>query len=410
MLAPAWREAIEALSRRKLRTLLTLLGMIFGVAAIVAMQGVGAGSRREALKLVESLGLHNLIVEAKMQDADSLKETRARSLGLTVADARAALDVVPAAEDYAAEKRVRRWDVFSDVGRSEAGVSGISAGYFKLASLSVAAGRALDANDDQRLAAVAVLGAQAAHELFPDGKPLNRLIKVNQVWLRVVGVLADRDLGKDQFEGVALGADADRVFVPLGSARARFRFQPMEDEIDRFMLRLKDPDQLAVGARVLGQVLDQRHAGAADYRMVVPQQLYRQNQKTQRIFSIVMGSIAGVSLLVGGIGIMNIMLANVLERRREIGLLRAIGARRQDIVARFLREAVVICTSGALIGLLFGALLAYAIAAFAGWQVAWEPFGIFASVLACLLIGIAFSIYPARQAAALGPIAAIRDE
>ena len=410
MLAPAWREAIEALSRRKLRTLLTLLGMIFGVAAIVAMQGVGAGSRREALKLVESLGLHNLIVEAKTQDADSLKETRARSLGLTVADARAALEVVPAAEDYAAEKRVRRWDVFSDVGRSEAGVSGISPGYFKLASLRVAAGRALDANDDQRLAAVAVLGAQAAHELFPDGKPLNRLIKVNQVWLRVVGVLADRDLGKDQFEGVALGADADRVFVPLGSARARFRFQPMEDEIDRFLLRLKNPDQLAVGARVLGQVLDQRHAGAADYRMVVPQQLYRQNQKTQRIFSIVMGSIAGVSLLVGGIGIMNIMLANVLERRREIGLLRAIGARRQDIVARFLREAVVICASGALIGLLFGALLAYAIAAFAGWQVAWEPFGILASVLACLLIGIAFSIYPARQAAALDPIAAIRDE
>ncbi|MGA0587150.1 ABC transporter permease [Dyella sp. KRB-257] len=409
-LAPAWREAIEALSRRKLRTLLTLLGMIFGVAAIVAMQGVGAGSRREALKLVESLGLHNLIVEARTQDADSLKETRARSLGLTVADARAALDVVPAAEDYAAEKRVRRWDVFSDVGRSEAGVSGISPGYFKLASLRVAAGRALDANDDQRLAAVAVLGAQAAHELFPDGKPLNRLIKVNQVWLRVVGVLADRDLGKDQFEGVALGADADRVFVPLGSARARFRFQPMEDEIDRFLLRLKNPDRLAAGARVLGQVLDQRHAGAADYRMVVPQQLYRQNQKTQRIFSIVMGSIAGVSLLVGGIGIMNIMLANVLERRREIGLLRAIGARRQDIVARFLREAVVICASGALIGLLFGALLAYAIAAFAGWQVAWEPLGIFASVTACLLIGIAFSIYPARQAAALDPIAAIRDE
>lgn len=410
ILAPAWREAIEALSRRKLRTLLTLLGMIFGVAAIVAMQGVGAGSRREALKLVESLGLHNLIVEAKTQDADSLKETRARSLGLTVADARAALEVVPAAEDYAVEKSVRRWDVFSDVGRSEAGVSGISPGYFKLASLRVTAGRALDANDDKRLAAVAVLGAQAAHELFPDGKPLNRLIKVNQVWLRVVGVLADRDLGKDQFEGVALGADADRVFVPLGSARARFRFQPMEDEIDRFMLRLKNPDQLAVGVRVLGLVLDQRHAGAADYRVVVPQQLYRQNQKTQRIFSIVMGSIAGVSLLVGGIGIMNIMLANVLERRREIGLLRAIGARRQDIVARFLREAVVICASGALIGLLFGALLAYAIAAFAGWQVAWEPFGILASVLACLLIGIAFSIYPARQAAALDPIAAIRDE
>jgi putative ABC transport system permease protein len=410
MISPAWREAIEALSRRKLRTLLTLLGMIFGVAAIVAMQGVGEGSRREALKLVESLGLHNLIVEAKSQDDDALKEVRARSLGLTVADARAALDVVPSADRYAAEKHVHRWGVFSDSGHSDAEVSGISPDYFELASLRIAQGRALDASDNDTLAAVAVLGAQAAHELFPDGKPLGRLLKVNQVWLRVVGVLADRDLGQDKFEGVALGADANRVFVPLDSAKARFRFRPMEDGIDRFLLRLRDADGLAIGARVLTQVLDQRHAGAGDYRMVVPQQLYQQNQKTQRIFSIVMGSIAGVSLLVGGIGIMNIMLANVLERRREIGLLRAIGARRQDIVVRFLREAVVICASGAVIGLLFGALLAYAIAAFAGWKVAWEPFGIFASVTACLLIGLAFSIYPARQAAALDPIAAIRDE
>jgi putative ABC transport system permease protein len=162
--------------------------------------------------------------------------------------------------------------------------------------------------------------------------------------------------------------------------------------------------------RVLGALLDQRHAGTADYRLVVPQQLYRQNQKTQRIFSVVMGSIAGVSLLVGGIGIMNIMLASVLERRREIGLLRAIGARRQDIVQRFLREALVICVAGALVGVAFGAVLAYAIAAFAGWQVAWAPLGVLASVLVCVSIGLGFSIYPARQAAALDPIAAIRDE
>jgi putative ABC transport system permease protein len=410
MITAPWREAIEELSRRKLRTLLTLLGMIFGVGAIVAMQGVGEGSRREALRLVDSLGLHNLIVEAKSQDGDALKEARQRSIGLTVADARAALDVVPSAESYAAEKQVKRWGMFSDSGHADADVSGISPGYFQLASLHVAEGRALNAEDDANLAAVAVLGHQVAHDLFPDGKALGHMLKINQVWLRVVGVLADRDLGQDKFEGVALGADSNRVFVPLASARARFRFQPMEDEVDRFLLRLQDPDGLAAGARVLAELLNQRHAGVSDYRLVVPQQLYQQNQKTQRIFSVVMGSIAGVSLLVGGIGIMNIMLANVLERRREIGLLRAIGARRQDIVARFLREALVICASGALIGLLFGALLAYTIAAFAGWQVAWAPVGVFASVLACMLIGLAFSIYPARQAAALDPIAAIRDE
>jgi putative ABC transport system permease protein len=407
---PIWREAIEELWRRRLRTLLTLLGLIFGVGAIVAMQGVGEGSKREALRLVESLGLRNLIVERVALDPETQKENRARSLGLSLADARAAAAVVPGAERYAAEKKIHTFAVFSDDAKANAQASGVSPEYFALASLHVAEGRALTAEDDDRLAAVAVLGHQAAHELFPGGQALGRMIKVNHVWLRVVGVLADRDLGKDKFEGVALGAESDRIFIPLASTLARFRFAPIEDEIDRFTLGLRDPEQLAAGARVLSAVLDQRHGGVADYSLIVPQQLYRQNQKTQQIFSIVMGAIAGVSLLVGGIGIMNIMLANVLERRREIGLLRALGARQRDIVERFLREAVVICASGASIGLVFGAALAYLIAAFAAWQVAWPPILILTSTLLCALIGMAFAVYPARQAAQLDPIAAIRAE
>jgi putative ABC transport system permease protein len=410
VIASAWREAIEELWRRRLRTLLTLLGLIFGVGAIVAMQGVGEGSRREALRLVESLGLRNLIVERVAVDPETQKESRARSLGLSLADARAAVAVVPGAERFAAEKRIHTFAVFSDQAQTTAQASGVSADYFALSSLHVAEGRALTDDDDNRLAAVAVLGHQAARELFPDGRALGQMVKVNHVWLRVVGVLADRDLGKDKFEGVALGVESDRVFIPLASTLARFRFPPIEDEIDRFMLGLKDPEQLAAGARVLSAVLDQRHGGVTDYTLIVPQQLYRQNQKTQQIFSIVMGAIAGVSLLVGGIGIMNIMLANVLERRREIGLLRALGARQRDIIERFLREAVVICASGAGIGLLFGAALAYLIAAFAGWQVAWPAILILVSTLLCALVGLAFAVYPARQAALLDPITAIRAE
>jgi putative ABC transport system permease protein len=225
-----------------------------------------------------------------------------------------------------------------------------------------------------------------------------------------VGVLADRDLGKDNFQGVSLGADSNRVFVPLAGALARFRFKPMEDQIDRFLLRIDDPSRLGEDARVLGALMDKRHGGASDYTVVVPQQLYEQSQKTQHIFDIVMGAIAGVSLLVGGIGIMNIMLASVLERRREIGLLRALGARKQDIVQRFLREAVVICGTGAAIGLVFGALLAYLIALYADWKVAWAPVPVLLSVVVCAAIGIGFSIYPARRAAALDPIEAIRSE
>lgn len=405
-----WRETIEELWRRRLRTLLTLLGLIFGVGAIVAMQAVGEGSRREALRLVESLGLRNLIAEARAQDADTLKETRARSLGLSIADAKAALSVVPGAERFAAEKLVKTHSCFSDAGSSDAQASGVSPDYFALSSLEVAQGRALTRNDDDSLAAVAVLGHQAATSLFPRGRAVGQLIKVNHVWLQVVGVLADRDLGSDKFEGIQLGLESNRVFVPLASARVRFRFQEQEDQIDRFLLRIDDPARLAADAGVLAALLDQRHAGIADYQLVVPQQLFRQHQKTQRIFQVVMAAIAGVSLLVGGIGIMNIMLANVLERRREIGLLRALGARKRDVIAQFLREASVICIVGALLGLLLGAMLAYLIAAFAGWQVAWAPIPILLSVAFCALVGMAFGVYPARQAAQLDPIAALRHE
>lgn len=405
-----WREAFEELMRRKLRTLLTLLGLIFGVGSIVAMQAVGEGSRREALRLVEGLGLNNIVVESREQDEETLREQRARSLGLSLTDARVALAVTPAAKKFAAEKAVKVHSVFSNVAAADLEVSGVSPDYFSLSALALVNGRLFNEQDDQTLSAYAVLGDQAARSLFPGGNALGQTIKVNHVWFEVIGILADRDLSKDQFEGVALGLESNRVFIPLSSARARFRFQPMEPEIDRFQLQVERAEAVAGGARVVAAILKQRHAGVEDTTLLVPAQLFKQHQKTQEIFSIVMASIAAVSLLVGGIGIMNIMLANVLERRREIGLLRALGARRRDVIAQFVRETSVICAVGAVLGLVFGMVLAYLIATFAGWQVAWAPVPILFSTIACALIGLAFGVYPARQAADLDPIAALRTE
>ena len=405
-----WREALEELARRKLRTGLTLLGLVFGVGSIVAMQAVGEGSRREALRLVEGLGLTNLIVESVPADEEGLREVRTRSLGLTLADAEAVLAVVPGASAMSAETAIRVQVVIGESSRSDIQAAGVTPAYFNLASLALAQGRSLNEDDEAALAPVAVLGHQAAQSLFPDGDALGRALKLNHVWLTVVGVLADRDLSRSDFEGVQLGLETNRIFLPLASARARFRFQPMEDELDRFQIRVASPEAVAAGARVAQSVLEQRHAGVDDYTLVVPAQLFAQHQQTQRIFRVVMAAIAGVSLLVGGIGIMNIMLANVLERKREIGLLRALGARRRDIVSRFLREATVICVIGALCGVLFGALLAYLIAALAGWQVAWAPLPIFIAATLCAGVGLAFGVYPAKQAAALDPIAALRGE
>ena len=405
-----WREAFEELSRRKLRTGLTLLGLVFGVGAIVAMLAVGEGSRREALRLVEGLGLNNLIVQSLPADQDALRERRQRSLGLSLADARAALAVVPEARAVAAEKDIRVYEVLAGSRRSDAKASAVTPAFFELSALRAAQGRLFEQADEDALAAVAVLGHQAAAALFPGGDAVGQVIKLNHAWLQVVGVLEDRDFSKADFEGVQLGLESNRIFLPLRSARARLRFQPLDDEIDRLLLRVESPEHIAPGARVLGAVLDQRHAGVEDYQLIVPAQLFQQHQQTQQIFRVVMAAIAAVSLLVGGIGIMNIMLANVLERRREIGLLRALGARQRDIIAQFLREAAVICVLGALAGVVFGGVLAYLIAWGAGWQVAWAPLPVALAAISCTAVGMAFGVYPARQAARLDPITALRSE
>lgn len=318
--------------------------------------------------------------------------------------------MVPGAQRYAAEKPIRTHSVFSDSGHSDAQASGVSPDYFELSSLRVAKGRALNADDDRALAAVAVLGHQAAADLFPGVDPLGRDLKVNHVWLQVVGVLADRDLSKDQFEGVQLGLESNRVYVPLASARARFKFNPQEDEVDRFLLRLADPSQLAAGARVLSTVLGQRHAGSADFRLVVPQQLFQQHQKTQRIFRVVMGAIAGVSLLVGGIGIMNIMLVSVTERIREIGLRMAVGAGPRDIQRQFLAEAMLISLIGGALGIAIGVVGTLLVSRIGALPVALNGQVIGLAAGFSIATGLFFGYYPARKASQLDPIEALRQQ
>jgi putative ABC transport system permease protein len=403
-------EAVVELQRRKLRTGLTLLGMVFGVAAIVAMLAVGEGSKREALRLVSELGLNNVLVESKNIAPDRLKDIRTRSLGLSAADGAAALMVVPGAQSVSYKKEIKVDQLARGATVATASAFAVSSAYAEHSGVSVAQGRWFAPHDGATLAPVCVLGARLANTLFGSANPVGERIKLNHQWLEVIGVLADRSAGKAEFEGVKLGLDDERLFVPWETGRARFRFTLIEDEVDGISLRLDGRNPPDVAARVLQQLIEQRHASADDTNLIVPMGLYRQHQQTQRIFTIVMSSIAAVSLLVGGIGIMNIMLANVLERRREIGLKRALGARRRDVVKQFLAEALVIAISGALLGVLLGAVAAYSIAALAGWSVAWSPLTLMAAVLSCVGVGLAFGVFPAKQAAALDPIAALRSD
>jgi putative ABC transport system permease protein len=403
-------EAALELRRRKLRTGLTLLGMIFGVGAIVAMLAVGEGSRREALRLVAELGLNNVLVESKAIEPEQLKEVRTRSLGLSAADGAAAMAVVPGVRSVALKKEIKVEQLVFGAQVASGRAFAVSPGYAEHSGLGLKAGRWLSPADGATLAPVCVLGARLAKTLFGDLPAVGQRVKMNHVWLEVVGVLADRTQSKAEFEGVKLGLDDERLFVPWETGRARFAFKRIEDEVDGISLRLDGQVAPDNAARVLQALVAQRHGGVDDTNLIVPMGLYRQNQQTQRIFTIVMSSIAAVSLLVGGIGIMNIMLANVLERRREIGLKRALGARRRDVVEQFLAEALVIAVTGAVLGLVLGAVAAYTIAALAGWSVAWSLPGLLAAVLLCVGVGVGFGVYPARQAAALDPIAALRSD
>ncbi len=403
-------HAFAQLKQHKLRTSLTLLGMVFGVGAVIAMLSIGEGAKQEAMRLIETMGLRNLLVQGREFDQETLREIREKSVGLSRSDVRAIRETLPSVVEVSEEKRIKHWALFSFEASSDAQVYAVTPTYFEMASLELAQGRPFTDEDNQRYQPVAILGAQAARDLFPGGEPLGKRVKVNHQWLEVVGVLADRDLGSDEFQGVSLGGDRNRVFLPLETAYKRLNFESLESELDTVRLRLGDGASPQQTAQTVDFLMERRHGGQNDYELVVPAALLKQQQQTQQIFTIVMSAIAGISLLVGGIGIMNIMLATVLERTREIGLLRALGARKTDIQQQFLMESATVAAIGAVIGIFFGLLLAVIIQQFAGWPAAWSLFAIVLSVTICLATGIGFGWYPARKAAELDPIKALHAE
>lgn len=404
-------HAVEQLRQHKLRTALTLLGMVFGVGAVIAMLSIGEGAKQEALRMIESMGLRNVLVEARDFDEETLKEIRKHSVGLSRSDVRAVLQTLPGVEGVSSEKKIKTWSLFSPQASSDAQVLAVTPDYFELASLHIDAGRFITEQDNKYYAQVAVLGAQAAHSLFPgEDDPVGKLLKVNHLWVQVVGVLQDRDLGKDEFEGVSLGGDRNRVFIPLETALKRLKFEPLDSELDSIRLKLSKEADPQLSAAAVNHLLTRRHGEEKDYDIIIPAALLKQQQQTQQIFTIVMSAIAGISLLVGGIGIMNIMLATVLERTKEIGLLRALGARKHDIQLQFLVESATVAALGAFIGIFFGLALAFVIQQFAGWPAGWSLIAIVLSVSICLITGVVFGWYPARQAAALDPIKALHAE
>ena len=403
-------DALYELSAQKLRTFLTLLGMIFGVGAVIAMLNIGEGAEREALKMIDSMGVNNIIVNAVEFTDDELTEIREESLGLNTGDVEAAVATLPFVSEFSASKTVKTYALYSDFAKSDAQVVGITPSYFEHGNLILSDGRYTDSEDDIRLAQVAVLGADTANELFPNMSALGQMIKVNHLWLQVVGVLQPPPGDKNEFQGVQIGGDRYRVFVPLNTAKQKFAFNPLDSELDSFKLQISPDTNPVVAAKAITHLMATRHNNIDVYDIIIPAELLAQQKQTQQIFNIVMACVAGISLLVGGIGIMNIMLANVMERTTEIGLLRAVGATQRDIRLQFLAESFTISVLGGILGIVFGLILSEVIGFYSEWAVSWSFTAIALSLSICMLVGVGFGVFPAIKASQLNPIEALHSD
>jgi putative ABC transport system permease protein len=408
--AEAIRSAVDNLAVHKLRSALTMLGMIFGVGAVIAMLSIGAGAERQALALVERLGLKNVLVRAKPFKDEELKEIRAKSPGVSPRDAAAIAEAVPGVEVAVPSLKIEPYRVLSEAGKTSATAYGVTFRHADLAHLAVAEGRFLDPLDERDHAQVCVVGAEARRDLFGYGPAVGRDLKVNDVWLTVVGVLAPQGGTTDTFQGVNVGSVANAIYLPVSTAERKFEHDPLASPLDEIIVRLRDGVSAGQVAPVMRDLLDRLHGGASDYELVVPEALFEQSRRTQRLFNAVMGAIAGISLLVGGIGIMNIMLATVLERTREIGVRRAVGARSTDIRFQFMVESFAISLIGGGCGVALGLAIARGVAIWAGWPTVVTLSSILLSTGVAMAVGLASGLYPASRAAAVDPIEALHYE
>ena len=392
--------SVEALGRYRLRTALSTLGIVLGVAAVIAMFSVGEGAREDVLRQVEQLGLNNVIVRNRGFGNDS---------DLRLQDARLLRDLLPGVT--AVSPLVERFvTAAGPVGAPEASFLGVAATYGQVLDLEVAHGRFLAPLDHRSPAPVCVLGARLRHVLFGYRDPIGQMVRFDGTWCEVVGVLARRSV--DGRAGrIAAARDLDDVAI--GSIADALPVNPAVDptqSVDEIWIRVADGNDVADVAASIGRTLARAHGAERALDIVVPRDLLNQRVRTQRTFNVVVGSVAVLSLLVGGIGIMNIMLTSVLERTREIGLRRVVGATRRSIVVQFLTESLIMTLAGGGIGIATGVATSYAITAYAAWNTSVSFLAVALGFGVSVLVGLVFGIYPASQAARLQPVDAVRYE
>jgi putative ABC transport system permease protein len=404
---------LTSLLVHKLRSMLTMLGMIFGVGAVVAMLSITAGAQKDIVASIDLLGVNNILIEAKEAvDRNELQARRQISPGLTFRDFRAISENVPGIAAVTPRKRFKPLKVLPKTAQESPLLIGVESSYLEIQSLKIVEGRFFTDQENRDSAPVCVLGESAKVNLLGYEPAVGKYVKVNDSWLQVIGVLAPQATADTDVEGLEVVNRNNLIIAPLNTVMRRFEDNNsyLKDEIDGVYIKVADGTDSIETAEVVKAILNATHKDAGDVTVVVPAGLLEQKRRTLAIFNIVMICIAGISLLVGGIGIMNIMLATVLERTREIGIRRAIGARQADIIRQFLTEAILISMLGGSIGIAFGVGLSGIIALAAGWSTEVTTLSIAVAFGVSVAIGVLFGAYPAVQAAKLDPIEAIRYE
>jgi putative ABC transport system permease protein len=448
------RTAIEAVAHNKLRAGLTSLGILFGVASVIAMLAIGKGAEQEILQQMRLLGSNNILIapiveqkEEEVKEEPGAKKPKKYTPGLTYLDAAAISRVVPHVEATSGEIVMNT--LITREGRRRSGkVVGVDTTYFRLTNLHLVRGSMFTPEQVEQGRPVGIIGYGVRTRFFTTEDPIGKSIKVGDTWLTVMGVLEDRRVTGEASRRLGIRDPNMDVYVPLHTVLLRYRNraqltqrdieaaskggsegfiviganeQSQEtdeqraertnlNQLDRIIVRVSESSLVPPAADVIQRMLSRRHNSVVDFEITVPELLLRQEQRTKTIFNVVLGAIASISLIVGGIGIMNIMLASVLERIREIGVRRAMGATQKDILFQFLSEAVIISVAGGVAGILVGVGLSGGIEQFAGITTIVSYLSVFVAFGVSFTVGIAFGIMPAWRAAQQDPVVCLRYE
>ncbi|MBI2407251.1 MAG: ABC transporter permease [Gemmatimonadetes bacterium] len=441
------RTAVEAVGHNKMRAALTSLGILFGVASVIAMLAIGKGAEQEILAQMRLLGTNNIIIAPLVEqkegqvDDDKPAEPKKFSPGLRYLDAQAIARTIPSVDDASAEIVLNSLVTREGRHRS-AKLVGVDSGYFRLTNLEFAEGGPFTRTQAHQGLLVAVIGYGVKSRFFTQVDPIGQTIKVGPNWLTVVGVLADRKVNAQNAQRLGIRDANMDVYVPASTMLLRYRNRALVtqaeieaasrmqvgngddastdpdvraeqrnmNQLDRIIVRVEEASLVPVVAEVLQRMLARRHNSVVDFEVTVPELLLKQEQRTRTIFNVVLGAIASISLIVGGIGIMNIMLASILERIKEIGVRRAMGATQRDILFQFLAEAVLISVAGGVAGIALGCGFSYAIERIAHITTIVSTLSVVVAFGVSFSVGLAFGIIPAQRAARQDPITCLRYE